>query len=84
MEVYKGRMIAPISPREDDKVPQFSRGVTAVDITDESPKPQPGWLWDGAIWTPSILPTPAKLPSLLEQMDAKLDAILQRLTPGSL
>ncbi len=51
VEVFKRRMVAPIDPRKDGKVPQFAGGRIAVDITDEKPEPQPGWLWDGSTWT---------------------------------
>ncbi len=80
VEVFKGRMVAPIAPRGDKKVPQFAGERLAVDITKESPKPQPGWLWDGNTWTESTFPPPApRQPSQLDRIEAKLD---QLLTPG--
>jgi len=79
-EVHKGRMLLAFNA---DKQPEFASNREAVDITDEIPEPKPGWLWDGNTWTESTAPPPVvKPPSLLEQIDAKLDKIIAFLTPG--
>jgi len=80
-EVFEGRMVAEIE-RNDDKVPEFAGNRSAVDITNETPRPQPGWLWDGNTWTQSTLPPPKpRSSSQLDRMDDKLDQILEKLTP---
>ena len=80
-EVFDGRMVAK-HERDDDKIPEFAGARFAVDITDELPEPQPGWLWDGSTWTESTVPVSELRLSQLDQMDAKLDQILRLLQPG--
>jgi len=82
-EVFNGRMVGR-HDRDDGKAPEFAGARFAVDITNESPEPQPGWLWDGSSWTPAVVPPVVSLPSQLDLMDAKLDQIINLLSPGPL
>jgi len=81
-EVHRGRMIAA-HRRNDNKTPEFAGPRFAVNITNETPEPQPGWRWDGTNWTPDIMPDAStRAPSQLDRIEAKVDQILVDLPGG--
>jgi len=77
-EVHRGRVIAHII-RNDDLTPEFVDRI-AVEITGMNPEPQPGWRYDGS-FTLDVVPPIIPVVDRLEEMDKKLDRIINLLTP---